>query len=204
MKKQLVIVGNGPLPRDLSAEIDAADRVVRFNNPKLSIGSGGEKTDLMLLATSAKQMQQWLTDASFLNGPFFHNTPEILFAIHPRIIRSYHHKPGLLSRLKGRKADWTTEAIDILGSEGKRVRIEPPQTYYAVCAELGVTVERMREVFPSTGFIGIWLALRDFPAEDWDIAICGFGWQGWKRHDWKAERGWVEARVAEGRIRMLD
>lgn len=153
MKKTLVIVGNGPLTRDLSSEIDSADYVLRFNEPRESIGMSGSKTDLLMLATSSKQMQQWLKYPTFLNSAIFRNAQELLFAFHPAIIRQFHHRPNFLSRwLKGRRADWTTKAIEVLGAQGKEIRIMPPQFYLGVCEELGITADKMAELFPSTGF----------------------------------------------------
>ncbi|AAL52782.1 hypothetical protein BMEI1601 [Brucella melitensis bv. 1 str. 16M] len=85
--------------------------------------------------------------------------------------------------LKGRRADWTTKAIEVLGAQGKEIRIMPPQFYLGVCEELGITADKMAELFPSTGFFGIWYMLRNFPQSQWNIRICGFSWQGWKHHD---------------------
>ncbi|APY13515.1 hypothetical protein GJU94_00960 [Brucella sp. 10RB9214] len=204
MKKTLVIVGNGPLTRDLSSEIDSADYVLRFNEPRESIGMSGSKTDLLMLATSSKQMQQWLKYPTFLNSAIFRNAQELLFAFHPAIIRQFHHRPNFLSRwLKGRRADWTTKAIEVLGAQGKEIRIMPPQFYLGVCEELGITADKMAELFPSTGFFGIWYMLRNFPQSQWNIRICGFSWQGWKHHDWSAERQWIEEKIKSGMITPL-
>ncbi|MBC2884444.1 glycosyltransferase family 29 protein [Ochrobactrum sp. CM-21-5] len=203
MKKTIFIVGNGPLPRDLSKEIDSADFVVRFNEPRNSIGMSGTKTDLLMLATSSKQMQQWLADPAFLRSAIFSNAPAVLFAFHPSIIRRFHPRPNLLSRIKGRRADWTLKAIEVLGMAGKEIRIMPPQLYFDVCEELGIGASDMKKVFPSTGFIGIWLALRDFPQTEWNVEICGFSWEGWKRHDWPAEKRWIERKINDGSINAI-
>src|SRR5690606_35000052 len=167
MKKTFIIVGNGPLERDLSQEIDSADLVLRFNEPRVSIGMSGSKTDMLMLATSSKQMQQWISDPAFVNSQIVRNTPEILFAFHPSIIRRFHHHPNFLSRLKGRRADWTMQAIDYFGQAGKKIRIMPSQYYFDVCNELGITRDQMKDVFPSTGFFGIWLALRQNKTREW-------------------------------------
>ncbi|MBV2142447.1 glycosyltransferase family 29 protein [Falsochrobactrum sp. TDYN1] len=204
MNKTLVIVGNGPLNRDLSAQVDGADLVLRFNEPRVSIGMSGSKTDMLMLATSSKQMQQWISDPAFVNSEIVRNTPEILFAFHPSIIKRFHHHPNFLSRLKGRRADWTVQAIDYFGQAGKKIRIMPAQFYFDVCEELGIGSERMKEMFPSTGFFGIWLVLRKYSQPHWDIKICGFSWEGWKRHDWAAERQWIEARIKEGKLQILE
>jgi hypothetical protein len=203
MKKTLVIVGNGPLPRDLSREIDAADYVLRFNNPPKSSEVSGSKTDLLMLATSTKQTQQWLMDPIFLDSAFLRNTEEILFPVHPSIIRRFHHRPNFLSRLKGRRADWTKDAFEILSVTGKAIRVMKPDHYFEACAELGIPEEKMKQLFPSTGFLGIWYVLRNFAQTEWQVQICGFSWEGWKRHDWSAERHWVEGKISLCRIEML-
>ncbi len=78
----------------MSSEIDSADYVLRFNEPRESIGMSGSKTDLLMLATSSKQMQQWLKYPTFLNSAIFRNAQELLFAFHPAIIRQFHHRPN--------------------------------------------------------------------------------------------------------------
>ncbi len=203
MKKTLIIVGNAPLPRDLSAEVDAADFVVRFNEPKQSIGMSGTRTDLLMLATSSKPMQRRLRDPGFVQTPTFKAAKEVMLAYHPSIIRKYHPRPNFLSRLKGRRGDWTMQTIEVVGSAGKEIRIMPPQFYLAGCKELGVTEENISKVFPSTGFFGIWYMLEKCPQESWDVKICGFTWEGWKRHTWGDERSWVEQKVKSGRIRLI-
>jgi hypothetical protein len=202
--KRLVIVGNGPLSRDFSTEVDAADFVLRFNEPKASIGMSGTRTDRLVMANSGKPMQRRLTDPALVSSPIFKATREIMLAYHPQIIARYFRKPNMLSRLKGRRADWTAAVIATFGGAGKEVRIMPPQFYEAGCRELGLTAERMHEVFPSTGFFGIWHALQTSPAKEWRVELCGFSWAGWRRHAWADERGWVESRVAEGRIALID
>ncbi|WP_121994825.1 glycosyltransferase family 29 protein [Brucella intermedia] len=203
MKKTLIIVGNAPLPRDLSAEVDAADFVVRFNEPKQSIGMSGTRTDLLMLATSSKPMQRRLRDPGFVQTPTFKAAKEVMLAYHPSIIRKYHPRPNFLSRLKGRRSDWTMQTIEVVGSAGKEIRIMPPQFYLAGCKELGVTEENISKVFPSTGFFGIWYMLEKCPQESWDVKICGFTWEGWKRHTWGDERSWVEQKVKSGRISLI-
>lgn len=204
MNKTLFIVGNGPVGRDMSAEIDSAELVIRFNEPRVSLGMTGTKTDMLMLATSSKQMEEWIKNPNFINSEIVRNTPEVLFAFHPSIIKRFHHHPNFLSRLKGRRADWTNEAIDYFGRAGKKIRIMPSQDYFSVCDDLGIGADRMKEVFPSTGFFGIWLALRKYSLPDWDIKICGFSWEGWKRHDWAAERKWIEEKIASGALIKAD
>ena len=202
-RKTAVIIGNGNLHRDISAIVDDAEFVMRFNEPNLSGGMGGTRTDILMLAASSKVMQRRLVDPAFLDSTVFKAVKEVMLVYHPAIIRKYHPKPNIFSRLKGRKADWSMQAIELIGSAGKEIRLMPPQFYLDGCAALGVPASRMRELFPSTGFLGICYALSNFPAEEWDVKLCGFTWEGWKRHAWQDERRWVEDKIASGRISML-
>ncbi|MBB3611142.1 hypothetical protein [Rhizobium sp. BK602] len=202
-RKTAVIIGNGKLHRDLSGIVDNADFAMRFNAPNLSSGMSGTRTDILMLAASSKSMQRRLADPAFWDNVAFKAAREVMLVYHPGIIRKYHPKPNMLSRLRGRRADWTMQAIELIGSAGKEVRVMPPQFYLSGCAALGVTESRMRDVFPSTGFLGICHALTRLPAGEWDVKLCGFSWEGWKRHAWQDERRWVEGKIANGLISMI-
>lgn len=204
MKKRMIIVGNAPLPHRRAERIDGADFVMRFNEPSQDASVIGTRTDLLLLATSSKAMRRWLSGPDYLNSPIVRNTPEILCPLHPAIIRRYHPQPNFLSRLRGRRADWTVAAIETFGQCGKKVSVLPAQDYLAACDALAIPEPQRRRVFPSTGFIGIWLALRDFAAEAWEIELCGFAWQGWKRHAWEVEQLWITRQVEEGRLTLQE
>lgn len=202
-RKTAIIIGNGHLSQDLSALVDSADFAVRFNEPKESIGRSGTRTDLLFLATSSKSMQRRLNDPGFLTSPTFRAAKAVALVYHPSIIRTYHPKPNLLSRLKGRRSDWTAQTIEQVGVTGKEIRIMPPDFYKEGCAALGLSEADMHKVFPSTGFFGIFYCTTQFPVEQWDIRICGFSFEGWKRHAWSAERQWIEAAIAGGRLGMI-
>ena len=148
-------------------------------------------------------MQRRLRDPDFLQTPTFKAAKEVMLAYHPSIIRKYHPRPNFLSRLKGRRSDWTMQTIEIIGSAGKEIRIMPPQFYLAGCKELGIAEENLSKTFPSTGFFGIFYMLGKCPHESWNVKICGFTWEGWKRHAWGDERSWVEQKVKSGRISLI-
>ncbi len=202
-RKRLVIVGNGPLPRDLSAEVDRADHVIRFNDPKEGVGLSGSRTDQLFMVNSGKAMQRLLDDPAFVQTPLFRAAHEIVLVYHPSIIARYLPGPNLLARLGGRRGDWTARAVAMFGKAGKEIRIMPPQFYRDACQALGVSGEGRNNAVPSTGYLGMWYALKRFPAERWRIEICGFTWAGWKRHAWGDERSWVEAQVEAGRLTMM-
>ena len=203
MKKNLVLVGNAPLASNLSDIINKADYVIRFNDAPHPVNIGGTKTDLLMIAATSKPMQKRLQEPHFIQSPIFKAAKEILLPYHTSIIEKYHPKPNILSRLKGRREDWTHQTIDIIGLY-KDIRIMSPQFYIQACADLGIAEKDMKKLFPSTGFLGIWYILQTHDTEEWDVRICGFTWQGWKRHAWDTERQWIEQKMQEGHISFLN
>ncbi|MFB2566912.1 glycosyltransferase family 29 protein [Rhizobium sp. IMFF44] len=202
-RKLAIVVGNGRIERDVSEMVDSADFVMRFNEPKLAGGWSGTRTDILVLSVSSKQFQKRLAEPAFLENAAVKAAREVMLAYHPVIIRKYHPRPNFLQRLKGRRADWTDRAIEIMHSAGKEVRVMPPQFYLDGCAELRIPQQKMRELFPSTGFLGIGYVLDRFSTPEWDVKLCGFTWEGWKRHPWHEERAWVEDKIENSRLNMI-
>jgi len=195
--KEVFIIGNGPLPHDLSGRVDGAAHVVRFNEPKASIDWSGTRTDWLFVNNSGKPMQRRILSREYAHLPTVQAADFIFFAYHPITIRNYLIKPNFLSRLKGRRADWTLDALEMFGRVNKKVAILPPSYYEEGCDMLGIPERDRRTVFPTTGFFGIRYTLERFAGAEWDIHICGFSWEGWKRHAWNAEREWMLRQVEE-------
>jgi hypothetical protein len=201
--RRVVVVGNGPLPRDLSAEVDSADEVVRFNEPKAAKGMSGTRCDRLFINNSGKPMQRRIADPAYAASPFVQAAREVIFAYHPKVIRDYLVQPNVLSRLRGRRSDWTRQAIEMLGRAGKEIRIMPPAFYEQGCDDLGIPADRRRTMFPSTGFLGLRYVVQHYSQPEWSIEICGFSHEGWKRHAWQDERGWVETKLASGALSLM-
>jgi hypothetical protein len=194
----VAIVGNGPVAEGLAARIDASDMVIRFNEPAGAPERIGTRTDILFVMNSGKSMQRRVSDPAYLASPAFVEAHQIILPYHPSIIARYHPKPNLLSKAKGRKADWTADAIAVFGAAGKPVTVLPTQFYEACCEELGISPDKRTTLFPSTGLIGIRYALYELAAPPDAIGLYGFSWQGWKRHDWQRERAWADARLGGG------
>ncbi|OLY44048.1 glycosyltransferase family 29 protein [Bartonella apis] len=204
-KRRFIVVGNADLPRDLSREIDSADYVLRFNQPRLLDGWSGSKTSCLMMCNSGKPMQEKLEDPTFLECKFFKQAELITFVYHPYIMKTYFARPRLLSQLfKHRRVDWTKQAIKVLGEAGKDILIKSAQFYLDACAEIGIKDEKLKEWFPSTGYLGIWDFLHHYDLTEWEIYICGFTWKGWKHHAWSTEERWVRERVNEGTCHFLE
>lgn len=197
MAGRIAIVGNGPVEGRPGAHIDSADIVVRFNEPADAPETTGVKTDILFLMNSGKTMQARLSNPEFRRSRFFAGAARIILPYHPSIIARYHPKPNLLSRLKGRRADWTAETVDLCRQAGKEILILSPEFYEESCAELGIAQAARNQVFPSTGFLGIRYMLQEVAKTPEEIVLYGFSWQGWKRHDWDGERDWAQANLRQ-------
>jgi len=200
MSKRVNIIGNSRVQAGSGASIDAADVVIRFNEPSQPLEDIGSKTDILFLVNSGKSMQSWLVGTGYLDSRLFREAKEIILPYHPIVIARYHPHPNLLSRLRGRRADWTWHAIVDIGQRSKPVTVLSAGFYEQSCEDLGIPPARRHELFPSTGFLGIRYALQRFPASEWHIELRGFSWTGWKRHDWERERSWVLQRCKEGMV----
>jgi hypothetical protein len=203
-KKRLFIVGNGVLLEDMSERVDASDAVMRFNEPKASIGMSGTKTKWLFVCNTGKPMKRRLDDPNYPKSPIVQAAELVVLASHPTAVEKYAPKLSLLARLKGRRAEWTWACINMFGNAGKMVAVMPVSDYEAGCRELGLEPSELLKVrtFPSTGYFGIRYALQQCPADEWDVEIAGFSWQGWQRHAWADERSWLERKVEERNIRI--
>ncbi len=201
--KRIVIVGNGPVATGVAHLIDSADLVVRFNEAVIDPSLTGNKTDILFLMNSGKSMQARLQTPSYWREPFVQDAKEVILPYHPSIVKQYHPRPNLLSRMKGRKADWTAETLKKLEAMGKKATILSPEFYYETCRILDIDTDDLNKVFPSSGFLAIRYAIETLRTDSTQIEFCGFSWQGWKRHSWGNEEHWVDEQVQQGRISPL-
>lgn len=203
-RKRLFIVGNGVLLEDMSERVDASDAVMRFNEPKASIGMSGTKTKWLFVCNTGKPMKRRLDNPSYPTSPIVQAAELVILVSHPIAVEKYARKESLWARIKGRRDEWTWASINMFGGAGKMVAILPVSEYEAGCRELGLEPSELaeRRVIPSTGYFGIRYALEQCPADQWDVEIAGFSWQGWQRHAWADERSWLERKVAERNIHI--
>ncbi|WP_173931998.1 glycosyltransferase family 29 protein [Chelativorans sp. Marseille-P2723] len=198
----VAIVGNGPVDPEAASAIDSSGCVIRFNRPPHG-PEAGSRTDILFFMNSGKSAQTHLSDPSYLAHPAVAGCRQVILPYDRQVIARYHPKPNFLSRLKGRHEDWTAKAIEVFCGQGKEVAILPTSFYELCCDELRIAPEERRQAFPSTGFLAIVYAMKEFPRTEWPISLYGFGWCGWKRHDWRAERKWVEEKARSGQLTVV-
>ncbi|MDQ0997071.1 hypothetical protein QFZ34_002253 [Phyllobacterium ifriqiyense] len=198
--KRIVIVGNGPVRPGVAHAIDSADIVIRFNEAVIIPELTGSKTDILFLMNSGKSMQARLETPSYWQEPFVRDAKEIILPYHPSIVRQYHPRPNLLSRLKGRKADWTAETLKKVQALGKKTTVLSAEFYYETCRILDISTSDFSKIFPSSGVLAIRYVIETLGTDSTRVEFCGFSWQGWKRHSWGNEQHWVDEQIQQGRI----
>ena len=67
MGQRIMIVGNGDVPEGSAARIDAADRVIRFNECR-NFGSTGSRTDVVAVCNTGRPARAMLSRA-WLDSP---------------------------------------------------------------------------------------------------------------------------------------
>jgi hypothetical protein len=188
---EIAIVGNGELKQaDLTA-IGEANLIVRFNSPPPSHIHGAAKTDILVLSNSSKQTSWLLECNQYINGSIFRQAKSIILPYHPQMIAKYMPKPNPLSWLKGRRADLTQQCQDLANQHQKPCITLSPEAYQKACQALQIESMGSRRKFPSSGLLAV-RHIVDLHAEKSNIRLFGFGFQGWKRHDWSREREYIE------------
>lgn len=198
MSADVFLVGNGEVDRDLSSRIDAAGRVIRFNEATNYGGNTGTRCDVLALNNTGSWARR-LGREGFLKGsPFAERCRTILFPQQP-----YPTWKRLLLRLANRT--WRLEySRRILAANGLRDKevIYLPAGFADTCLRALRTLGRpaVRARSPSTGFLVLEHCIAARPEAT--IELAGFSFEGWKRHPFDLERRAVERYERQGRIRL--
>ena len=187
---KIAIVGNGEVSSSLCQQIEAANHIIRFNNPSIAMLGESARTDILVISNSSKQTKKLLNSQSYILSPAFSGAKIIILPYHPNIIKQYMPKPSLFSYMLGARADQTKLCIQACQKAGKQFYILTPESYFDTCKIIGIGRDKLRAYFPSSGIMMIHAITRqlDMAAH---IDIYGFSFEGWKRHDWGSEREYI-------------
>lgn len=121
-------------------------------------------------------------------------TKLVILPYHPDIISKYMPKPSLLSYIRGARADQSKPCVKACEEAGKPYYILTSQMYLGACKALGIGKKSLHRCFPSSGMMLIYALISQLDRPQLDI--FGFGFKGWKRHNWKAEKAYVDSLLA--------
>lgn len=191
--RSVAIVGNAPDLHSLSSadQIDAAEWVVRFNNASGFGTWSGKRVTHLALVNHGGQMEEWLSDATFVQRPVVQQASHILFPF-PRKTEnpSAQEKDG---------RDWTDAAQSLLERPKVSVTILPGTVHQSARQLLASSENRVPT--PSTGFLVALFLLGMLPTQT-RIDVHGFGFEGWSGHSWMEEKRWFEEQADQGRLTL--
>ncbi len=200
--RTIVIVGNGEVPTGAAATIDAADVVIRFNDCR-SVGAGGTKTDIIAVCNTGRPALAMLGGGRWKNSAAVRQSREIWS------VRAAEKFTGMRAALAETHPDlddfcddYTAGFVSFTAATGREHRVIPVTVHEQLDRDLA-RYAPTPYVVPSSGMVLIADVLSDFAMPGDDIVLAGFGHAGWGLHPFGAERRYVEALVAEGRLRRL-
>jgi hypothetical protein len=196
---EVVLVGNAPLVGDHAALVDAADLVVRFNEPRSWGANGGTRFDAWVIANSVGG-RHFAVQQTFAAAPYRDLAREIwlpravevhreLRARHPEAAMSPAAEQDFAGRILARNQ--LTQPVVRFGAD-----------FYRRCLEL---LQAMPDppaptMIPSAGFLALHHVLERHPEAR--ITLVGFTFEGWHGHPWAHEAARVRALAAAGRLTL--
>lgn len=198
-----MVVGNGEVPEGAAATIDAADLVIRFNDCR-SVGPGGTKTDIVAVCNTGRPALamlgggRWKTrDPVRQAREFWSVRSGAKFAAMRAMLAETH--PDLDDFCD----DYTTGFESFARATGRQHRIVPAETHERLARDLA-RFAPAPYVAPSSGLVVIADVLSSVASAGDEIVLAGFGHSGWEWHPFAAERRYVDALAAQGRLRRLN
>ncbi|EYR80888.1 Urease operon accessory protein [Shinella sp. 838] len=203
MSRRIAIVGNGPVPDGLAAAIDAADLVIRFNDCR-SLGRGGDRTDIVAVCNTGRPALamlgsgHWKASAAVRQAREFWcvRASQMFAAMRPALAVSHPDLDDFCD-------DYTLGFETFAHATGRRIDVIPSAVHHTLDAALAV-FDPPPYVVPSSGLIVIAHVLDTVAKAGDRVSIAGFGHEGWQWHPFVAERRWVDAQIAAGRLDRLE
>ncbi|ACP26258.1 urease accessory protein [Sinorhizobium fredii NGR234] len=202
-RRVIMIVGNGEVPEGAAATIDAADLVIRFNDCR-SVGRGGTRTDVVAVCNTGRPA------LSMLGGGRWKTSAPVRQAREIWSVRSAAKFAAMRAALANTHPDlddfcddYTTGFESFARATGRPHRIVPAATHERLEQDLA-RFGPAPYVAPSSGLVVIADILSGIASADDEIVLAGFGHSGWEWHPFAAERRYVDALAAAGRLRRLN
>ncbi|WP_440054975.1 hypothetical protein ACSLBF_02120 [Pseudoalteromonas sp. T1lg65] len=190
---RILILGNMPIARNLSDQIDGFDRVVRFNFCQGLPAHLGQKCTDLWLSSRGKQALKLANQfpnikvLEQLNVMFTDPKPSPFSQWALRLIR---RRSGV---------DYAQMIAANLPSSANINRICSTQHASFMKHLLTFSEPGGNYYGPSSGT----LAIHHFLQHYQNVTIAGFGFEGWKRHPWQQEKNYVLQLISQHRIRLL-
>jgi len=186
-KPRLALVGNAPLKRDLSQQIDSSDLVVRCNEAKTLGGYSGTRTDILCISNTGAPARRIIDERSVRKAKFSFLS-EVWF---PRVIRTHlrYLRASGYNLPESEFDDCSARILEANDLADARVTFFSKDFNERVFSLLRQK-SRWRFVCPSTGFLALWYILEQYAS--FDKFMFGFSFKFWDGHPAAAEKQIVE------------
>jgi hypothetical protein len=202
MDREVVLIGNGPLSRQLPPEVVERAFVIRFNVPRRHPPEFGEKCDALCVTNHGNPGRHIAKSRSLLGNKYV--TPETeIWIPRPR----FRSSVSCLWNHPIRRIRWTLDHAQHIIRRNKlnlnTVVLFSEQLWWAAFAMLGLDAKQM-EVSPSSGFLALVYVLQRFPPEIYNIHLSGFTFEGSAAHPWKLEKAAAQKLAAAGQLKVWE
>lgn len=203
-----VLIGNAPARTHLGSIIDRADFVARINTCAALGAEYGHRTDRVYLCNTGGVARRFIRSEELHRTIASSGAAEVVFSYPPVPLSRKLH--CLLRGKRGTGVDRTRSLAEVLSRHGLRCSTMPTEVYEDVLAFVRARPEYRdlaREMplwVPSSGGTALAHMATEPALAGHEIALVGFGFQGWRGHPWFAEKAYAEQLQQAGRLSFLD
>lgn len=192
-KQTVLIIGNGPVEKDVSKALYSFDRVVRFNMcANMPAYLGRKCTDLWLVG---RGKQGAMLCAAFPDIDIMQLKNVMITDPKPNLFTQPFYK--LINR-RG-CIDHGDEIIRKYSPHANVSRIAQHDKTALLKHLYTFGKPAFKAKTPSSGM----LAIEHFLKQQAQVYIIGFGFKGWKRHPWDLEKKYVASLIAKQKVQLL-
>ncbi|MCO6185320.1 Urease operon accessory protein [Rhizobium sp. L1K21] len=202
MGQRIAIFGNGALGQAamLAYEVDL---VIRFNDCR-SAGADAKRTDVVAVCNTGRPAKAMVLNAAWRESEAVRAAKEIYCVRPPERYERMRASLAITHPELDDFCDDYTEAFEAFAREtGKTFRTGSLELHQRLEDEL-TQLGAANFVSPSSGLLLMADVLENRAQPGDDVVLGGFSHEGWDLHPWDAERRWVDAHAANGRLRRAD
>lgn len=210
--KNMFIIGNGVVEKDLTSMIDEADIVVRFNNVNNYNEKTGTKTSFWILSSNKFLINQHISGNQTLGNEkkisikeMIGNTQSLLFSIPPFYPVQSDKQKNMFKRIVNEDRKERIESVSNFLKHFEATKhpfriIEFPNKYVF---DIAPEIWAPNWTCPSNGYLVTRMLVDDATYYKHKKYLVGFSWEGWEGHPWFLEKLCLEKMERENLITIL-
>jgi hypothetical protein len=197
---RVVLVGNAPVTRDHGPMVDAADLVVRFNEPATWANGTGRRFDVWVIA-NGRAGSNLAARRPFAEAPYRDLPSEIWFPVSTEVHAELRQRfpNGFLKPASEHDTADDILSANGLGQPARHLGADNYRRAFALLRDVDPHLQPTR--VPSAGFVTAVHFLESRPEAA--LTLVGFTFRGWPVHPWAVEEVFVRRAAEAGRLTLL-